>query len=55
MRGNRLAHQLEAGAPIEERGTGFPKPVYDERYSRPGLYWGSKPTKLARSLVRIAR
>lgn len=31
------------------------KPVYDERYSRPGLYWGSKPTHLARDVVRIAR
>ena len=31
------------------------KPVYDERYSRPGLYWGSKPTQLARDVVRIAR
>ena len=29
--------------------------IYDERYSRPGLYWGSKPTQLARSVVRIAR
>ena len=31
------------------------EPVYDERYSRPGLYWGSQPTQLARSVVRIAR
>jgi tellurite methyltransferase len=31
------------------------EPVYDERYSRPGLYWGSKPTQLARDVVRIAR
>ncbi len=31
------------------------KPIYDERYSRPGLYWGSKPTQLAREVVRIAR
>jgi tellurite methyltransferase len=31
------------------------EPVYDERYSRPGLYWGTKPTGLARSLVRLAR
>jgi tellurite methyltransferase len=30
------------------------EPVYDERYSRPGLYWGSHPTGLARDLVRIA-
>ncbi len=29
--------------------------IYDERYSRPGLYWGSKPTHLARGVVRIAR
>ena len=29
--------------------------IYDDRYSRPGLYWGSKPTGLARDLVRIAR
>jgi tellurite methyltransferase len=29
--------------------------VYDERYSRPGLYWGSKPTLLARDVVRLAR
>ncbi len=31
------------------------QPVYDERYARPGLYWGSQPTQLARALVRIAR
>jgi tellurite methyltransferase len=31
------------------------KPIYDERYSRPGLYWGSKPTGLARDLARIVR
>ncbi|MGI0054145.1 MAG: class I SAM-dependent methyltransferase [Thermoplasmata archaeon] len=31
------------------------EPIYDERYSRPGLYWGSKPTRLAREVVRIAR
>ena len=31
------------------------EPIYDERYSRPGLYWGSKPTRLARDVVRIAR
>ena len=31
------------------------EPIYDERYSRPGLYWGSKPTGLARDLVRIVR
>ena len=31
------------------------EPVYDERYARPGLYWGSKPTQLARGVVRIAR
>jgi tellurite methyltransferase len=31
------------------------EPVYDERYSRPGLYWGSQPTRLARDVVRIAR
>ena len=31
------------------------EPIYDERYSRPGLYWGSKPTQLARDVVRIAR
>jgi tellurite methyltransferase len=31
------------------------EPIYDERYARPGLYWGSKPTGLARDLVRIAR
>ena len=30
-------------------------PIYDERYARPGLYWGSKPTGLARDFVRIAR
>lgn len=30
------------------------EPVYDERYARPGLYWGSKPTQLAREVVRIA-
>jgi tellurite methyltransferase len=29
--------------------------VYDERYSRPGLYWGTKPTGLAHDLVRIVR
>ena len=31
------------------------KPIYDERYARPGLYWGSKPTGLARDFLRIAR
>jgi len=31
------------------------QPIYDERYSRPGLYWGSKPTRLARDVVRLAR
>lgn len=31
------------------------EPIYDERYARPGLYWGSKPTRLARDVVRIAR
>ncbi len=31
------------------------QPVYDERYARPGLYWGRKPTGLARDFVRIAR
>lgn len=31
------------------------EPVYDERYARPGLYWGSKPTQLARDVVRIVR
>jgi tellurite methyltransferase len=31
------------------------EPIYDERYSRPGFYWGSKPTQLARDVVRIAR
>jgi len=31
------------------------KAIYDERYARPGLYWGSKPTGLARDFVRIAR
>ncbi len=30
-------------------------PIYDERYSRPSLYWGSKPTGLARDVVRIVR
>jgi tellurite methyltransferase len=30
-------------------------PIYDERYARPGLYWGSRPTGLARDLVRLAR
>ncbi len=29
--------------------------VYDERYARPGLYWGRQPTRLARAVVRIAR
>jgi tellurite methyltransferase len=29
--------------------------IYDERYARPGLYWGSKPTQLARSVIRISR
>ena len=39
-----------------ERGTiGLPQPIYDERYARPGLYWGSKPTGLAREFVRVAR
>ena len=31
------------------------EPIYDERYSRPGLYWGSKPTGLARDVIRIVR
>ena len=31
------------------------RPIYDERYARPGLYWGSKPTGLARDLVRLTR
>ncbi|MGC2360001.1 MAG: class I SAM-dependent methyltransferase [Thermoplasmata archaeon] len=31
------------------------EPIYDERYSRPGLYWGSKPTQLARDVVRVVR
>jgi tellurite methyltransferase len=31
------------------------EPIYDERYSRPGLYWGSKPTGLARDLIRVSR
>jgi len=31
------------------------EPIYDERYARPGLYWGSRPTALARDVVRIAR
>lgn len=31
------------------------KPIYDERYSRPGLYWGSKPTGLARDVTRLVR
>jgi len=30
-------------------------PIYDERYARPGLYWGSKPTQLAREVVRLGR
>jgi tellurite methyltransferase len=30
------------------------EPIYDERYSRPGLYWGTKPTQLARDVVRLA-
>ncbi len=29
--------------------------IYDERYARPGFYWGTKPTQLARDVVRIAR
>ncbi len=31
------------------------KPIYDERYARPGLYWGSRPTGLARDVVRLTR
>ncbi len=31
------------------------EPLYDERYARPGLYWGSQPTRLARDLVRTVR
>jgi tellurite methyltransferase len=31
------------------------EPIYDERYARPGLYWGSKPTQLARAAARVAR
>jgi tellurite methyltransferase len=37
------------------KGSALRKPVYDERYARPGLYWGSQPTGLARNLSRIAR
>lgn len=29
------------------------KTTYDERYSRPGYYWGTKPTGLCRSVVKI--
>lgn len=29
--------------------------IYDERYARPGLYWGSRPTALAREVARIDR
>lgn len=29
--------------------------IYDARYAQPGLYWGSKPTRLARDVVRVAR
>jgi len=28
---------------------------YDQRYLRPGWYWGTRPTGLAREVVRIAR
>ncbi|HTT15661.1 MAG TPA: class I SAM-dependent methyltransferase [Thermoplasmata archaeon] len=31
------------------------QPIYDARYARPGLYWGSQPTQLARKVVRLAR
>lgn len=31
------------------------EPIYDERYSQPGLYWESKPTRLAHDVVRIVR
>lgn len=34
---------------------GLVEPIYDERYSRPGLYWGSRPTQLARDVVRAIR
>ncbi len=34
---------------------GLTEAIYDERYARPGLYWGSKPTGLARDLVRVLR
>jgi tellurite methyltransferase len=30
------------------------EPSYNERYARPGWYWGTKPTALAREVVRLA-
>ena len=33
----------------------MPEVSYDERYSRPGWYWGTKPTGLSREVARIAR
>ena len=31
------------------------EPIYDQRYAKPGLYWGSHPTQLARAVVRLLR
>ena len=31
------------------------EPSYDERYSKSGWYWGTKPTGLARDVLRIVR
>lgn len=35
-------------APVDEAG-------YDGRYSKPGWYWGTKPTGLAREVLRVVR
>lgn len=31
------------------------EPSYDKRYSQPGWYWGTKPTGLAREVLRVVR
>jgi tellurite methyltransferase len=50
-----LSCPVGAATPWAEGARALDTPVYDERYARPGLYWGSKPTGLARDFVRIAR
>jgi tellurite methyltransferase len=52
-----VASSVRSGRRRRGSGGSVPlsEPIYDERYSRPGLYWGTKPTQLARDVVRLAR